>query len=98
MQQVALLLACIEYCNKNFVKHNLLFSSIVMPCQSAWQNLYKNEDSRSFTLMTGLSRDVFQKLIDTLSCQPTIISDTMSSCEVISSPYGLLQPLLQILS
>ena len=43
----------------------------MMPDQSAWGHLYKNEDSRSFTLMTGLSQDVFQMLMDTLSSGST---------------------------
>ena len=52
-QQVVLLLACIDYHNKIHGKRNLLHCSIVMPGQSAWQHLYKNADSGSFTLMTG---------------------------------------------
>ena len=71
MQQVVLLLACIDYRNKIRVKRNLLRSSIVMPCQSAWQHLYENADSSSFTLMTGLSRYVFQTLLHTLSSRAT---------------------------
>ena len=71
MQQVVLLLACIDYLNKIRGKRNLLHCTIVMPDQSAWQHLYENADSRSFTLMTGLSRDVFQKLMDTLSSGST---------------------------
>ncbi len=45
MQQVVLLLACIDYRNKIRVKRNLLRSSIVMPCQLAWQHLYENADT-----------------------------------------------------
>ena len=71
MQQVVLLLACINYWNKIRVKPNLQHCSIVMPHQSAWQHLYKNADSRSFKLMTGLLQDVFQKLMDTLSSRST---------------------------
>ncbi len=71
MQQVVLLLACIDYRNKIHVTCNLLCCSIVMPHQSAWQHLYLNADSRSFMLMTGLSQDVFQKLMDTLSSRST---------------------------
>ena len=71
MKQIVLLLVCIDYCNKICVKSNLLCCSIVMPCQSAWQHLYENADSRPFTLMTGLSRGVFQKLMDNLSSQST---------------------------
>ncbi len=71
MQQVVLLLACIDYHNKIRGKRNLLRCSIVMPDQSAWGHLYENADSHSFTLMTGLSRDVFQMLMDTLSSGST---------------------------
>jgi len=74
MQQIVLLLTCIDYRNKICVKSNLLCCSIVMPCQSAWHHLYENADSRSFTLMTGLSQGVFQKLIDALSSQSTCSS------------------------
>ena len=50
---------------------NLLCCSIVMPGQSVWHHLYENADSHSFLLMTGLSRDVFQMLMDTLSSGST---------------------------
>ena len=59
MRQVVLLLAYNDYHNKIRGKRNMLHCSIVMPGQSAWHHLYENADGHSFTLMTGLLRDVF---------------------------------------
>jgi hypothetical protein len=88
MLQFVLLLACIDYHNKICGKYNLLHCSIMMPDQSAWGHLYKNADSRSFTSMTGLSRDVFQMLMDLDQHGPFIVLvDLTHSHQVQSLEY-----------
>jgi hypothetical protein len=64
--QTLLIILLLQYHNNIQDRHYLLRSAIVQPQESPWRSQYSNADQTSFLHLTGLSRNAFAILLDSL--------------------------------